>query len=146
MKRNRSTKIYSLILCLILIGMTILTSCQASEPLVIKENDKYIVISVTAEAMGDNKDMTLLDYMNILKDKKELVFEVKNGMITSINNIENAADYSEVWMLYTSDTEKANTAWGEIDYKETIYGSATEGAETLKIKEGHIYIWVYKSF
>jgi hypothetical protein len=67
-------------------------------------------------------------------------------MITSINGIENPADYSSCWMLYTSDEDNANAAWGTVEYEGKEYGSAISGAETLKIKADKLYIWVYKSF
>ena len=70
----------------------------------------------------------------------------EDGMITSINGIENPADYSSCWMLYTSDAENSNAAWGTVEYQGKQYASAVSGAETLKIKPDQLYIWVYKSF
>jgi hypothetical protein len=49
-------------------------------------------------------------------------------------------------MLYTSDTDNANTAWGEVEYKGEVYGSAILGAEALTIKEGCLYIWIFQAF
>ena len=69
-----------------------------------------------------------------------------DGMITSINGIENPADFSSCWMLYTSDVENSNTAWGTVEYQGVKYGSAISGAETLKIKPDQLYIWVFQSF
>ena len=43
----------------------------------------------TQEAIGDKTDMLLIDYMKVLKEKGELEFKIENGMITSINGIEN---------------------------------------------------------
>ena len=117
-----------------------------SEPLVIKDSDTYIVIKTTQEAIGDNADMLLIDYMEMLKGKGELEFKVENGMITSINGIANPADYSSCWMLYTSDETLSNVAWGTVEFEGKTYGSAVSGAETLKIKADQLYIWVYKSF
>ena len=141
-----SQKILSCLLAMLLLaGSLLLTGCQ-SEPLVIKDSDTYIVIKTTQEAMGKDGDMVLMDYMLKLKEKGELEFEIQNGMITSINGIANPADYSSCWMLYTSDEENANSAWGVVEYQGKQYGSAIAGAETLKIKADQIYIWVYKSF
>lgn len=120
-------------------------ACQ-SEKLVIKDSDTYIVIKTTEQAMNGTTDMTLMDYMQILKEKGELEFSISNGMITSINGIENPADYSSCWMLYTSDEDNANAAWGTAEYDGQEYGSAISGAEALKIKPDQLYIWVYKSF
>lgn len=145
-------KILSCLLAiLILASTTLLTGCNGeplikSEPLVIKDSDTYIVIKTTKEAMGDKTDLLLIDYMQILKDKGELEFKIVDGMITSINGIDNPADYSSCWMLYTSDETMSNVAWGTVEYEGKEYGSAVSGAETLQIKADQLYIWVYKSF
>ena len=96
--------------------------------------------------MGDKTDMVLIDYMQQLKDKGELEFAIENGMIKSINGIDNPADYSSCWMLYTSDGENSNAAWGTVEYEGKEYGSAVSGAETLTIKADQLYIWVFQSF
>ena len=129
----------------LLMSILLCTGCH-SEPLVIKDSDTYIVIKTTQEAIGGKTDMLLVDYMQQLKDKGELEFEVADGMITSINGIANPADYSSCWMLYTSDEANSNAAWGTAEYQGQLYGSAVSGAETLKIKADQLYIWVYKSF
>ena len=135
---------------LLLVATLLLAGCNnllvQSEPLVIKDSDTYIVIKVTQEAMGDKTDMLLIDYMQTLKDQGQLEFRIDNGMITSINGIDNPADYSSCWMLYTSDEALSNVAWGTVEYEGQVYGSAVSGAETLKIKADQLYIWVYKSF
>ena len=136
-------KIVVILLVLAILSCTLLTACQKQEPLVIKDSDTYIVIKTTGQ---DVTDMTLMDYMTKLKDKGELEFTIKDGMITSINGIDNPADYSSCWMLYTGDADNANAAWGTVEYEGQEYGSAISGAETLKIKADQIYIWVYKSF
>ena len=103
--KNPMKKALSVLLAvMILAGTMLLTGCK-SEPLVIKDSDTYIVIKTTQEAMGDKKDMLLIDYMEILKQKGELEFAVKDGMIVSVNGIDNPADFSSCWMLYTSDPE-----------------------------------------
>lgn len=115
------------------------------EPLVIKESDKHIVITADSDRVSITNDTTLLDYMNSLKQSGELEFEIADGMVVSVNGIANAAP-SYYWMLYTSDADNANAAWGTAEYKGEKYGSAMFGAEKLKIKNGEIYIWVYQSF
>ena len=143
---NNTNKIISLLLvCAMLACMAALSAC-AGEKLVIKAGDTFIVINASADAMGDSTEMTLLEYMEILKADGELDFEISAGMITSINGIDNPADFSSCWMLYTSDAENSNASWGTVEYKEKEYASAMYGAETLKIKQGCTYVWVYKSF
>lgn len=148
MKKTKNTlkkSLSFLLAMLILAGTMLLTACR-SEPLVIKDSDTYIVVKTTQEAIGGKDDMLLIDYMQQLKEKGELEFSVSDGMITSINGIENPADYSSCWMLYTSDEENSNAAWGVAEYEGKEYGSAISGAETLKIKPDQLYIWVFKSF
>lgn len=147
MKKTTKTLTRKILPCLLVMVILagILTGCK-SEPLVIKESDTCIVLKVTEESIGDKTDMVLIDYMDELVKKGELSCTIENGMVTSINGVQNAADYSSCWMLYTSDEDNANAAWGTVEFEGKQYGSAISGAETLKIKAGQLYIWVYKSF
>ncbi len=146
MKNTKMRKILSVALAVMLLACSLLLTGCKSEPLVIKDSDTCIVIKPTAESMGDSTDMVLIDYMNKLIESGELTCTIANGMVTSINGIENPADFSSCWMLYTSDAENSNTAWGTVEYDGKEYGSAISGAETLKIKPGQLYIWVFQSF
>ena len=114
--KNTTKRLLSLVTVLILACSMLLTGCK-SEPLVIKDSDTYIVIKTTKEAMDGNEGMLLIDYMNQLSQKGELACTISNGMITSINGIENPADFSSCWMLYTSDAENSNAAWGTVEYQ-----------------------------
>ena len=138
---KKTTKILAILL---LAFSLLLTGCK-EEPLVIKDSDTCIVIKTTEEAMGGKTEMLLVEYMESMREEG-LEFEVNDGMIVSINGIENPADYSSCWMLYTSDAENSNPSWGTVEYEGNEYGSAISGAETLKIKANEIYIWVFKSF
>ena len=144
--KNTTKRLSSLILVLLLALSVLLPGCQKNEPLVIKDSDTYIVIKTTQESLGGKTDMLLIDYMNELSQKGELTCTIADGMITSINGIENPADFSSCWMLYTSDAENANASWGTVEFEGAEYGSAISGAETLKIKPDQLYIWVFKSF
>ncbi len=124
---------------LIVIALFTFTACKPeSKPLVISESDEFVVINCET----DQNDLTLAEYMNGLSD----IFVIENGMVIAINNLQNAPDWSFVWMLYTDDSELSNTAWGTIEYNGKIYASAVLGAETLTVKNGKTYIWVYKAF
>ena len=151
-------KTLSVLLAMIIACTLLMTGCQQnpqvldtpdpganSDPSLVITDD-YIAIKATEELMAGAADMTLMDYMEELKNKGELEFAVSDGMITSINGIDNPADFSSCWMLYTSDTENANNAWGTVEYEGKEYGSAMSGAEMLKIKADQMYIWVFKSF
>lgn len=143
--KNTNKRLFNLLLVLILSLSMLLSGCQ-KEPLVIKDSETCIVIKVTEDVLADNADMLLIDYMNQLAQEGELSCSISNGMITSINGIENPADFSSCWMLYTSDADNANTAWGTVEYEGVEYGSAISGAEALKIKPDQLYIWVFQSF
>jgi hypothetical protein len=143
--KTTTRKILCCLLAVVLLCASLLTGCK-TEPLVIKDSETCIVIKTTKEAMDGKTDMVLLDYMDILAKDGKMTCKIENGMVTSINGIDNPADFSSCWMLYTSDTENANVAWGTVEYEGKEYGSAISGAETLVIKEGQLYIWVYKSF
>ena len=138
-------RVFCLLLVLMMTCSLLLTGCK-KEPVVIKDSDTYIVIKPTKESMDGKTDMLLIEYMNQLAQQGELECTIADGMITSINGIENPADFSSCWMLYTSDVENSNTAWGTVEYEGVEYGSAVSGAEVLKIKEGQLYIWVFQSF
>ena len=133
------------LVAVMLASVMALSSCEmlaqlfGKEPLVIFDSDTTIVIRCE-ETDGET---TLADYMAELKTAGEIEFTIENGMITSINGIENPADYSSCWMLYTSDADNANAAWGTVLYDGVEYGSAILGAESLKIKADNIYIWVF---
>ena len=120
--------------------------CFQKEPVVLKETDTYIVITVSNEQMSITDDTTLVEYMYSLQEDGELDFAMSNGMVSSVNGIENASDWSSCWMLYTSDADNANTAWGEVEYKGKVYGSAIVGADSLVVKADCLYIWIYQSF
>lgn len=130
------------LLTLLLVTLTALmlfTACaKEKDPLVIAESDEFVVI----KCQTDKEDLTLASYMDGLDD----IFVIENGMVVSINGIKNAADWSYCWMLYTDDEEMSNTAWGEIEYKDKVYGSAVLGADSLVVKNGKTYIWVYQGF
>lgn len=142
--RKLFNALFSVTFSLVLLAFA---GCLAKkEPMVIKESDTYIVITVSSEQMELTATTTLVEYMNALKADGELDFEMANGMVSSVNGIKNPADWSSCWMLYTSDGDNANTAWGEVEYKGEVYGSAILGAESLTVKEGCLYIWIYQSF
>ena len=139
-KTHFSLRLKALAMCLaIIVATLVMASCQKA---VTVDSDTMIIIRCTESDEGK----MLIDYMNELKDDGKIDFTVEYGMVSSINGVENAADYSSCWMLYTSDAEMSNNAWGTVEYGGTEYGSAILGAESLEIKAGEIYIWAYVSF
>lgn len=136
-------KFLTLLLTLtVIVTASVFTACK-KEPLVIKESDTYVVINVETS----KTDLTLAEYMASLDEYKDM-FVIKNGMVVSINGIENASDWSACWMIYTDDyrEEFSNSAWGTIVYKEKTYNSTAFGAESQIVKDGCSYIFVYQTF
>ena len=128
-------------LVLALIPILFSYACVAKPQKVIIESDTYVVINVPDD-VADNT--TLEDYMKTLSSK--ISFTVENGMVTTINEVSSIPNGNGYWMLYTTDEENSNKAWGEIDYNGTNYASSTLGVETLKVKKGESYIWLYEQF
>ena len=133
-------KLLTLLLVVALTVCTLLVGCNET-PLVLKESDTFVVI--TAKDSGENT--TLIDYINSLDEYKDM-FVIEGGMVTSIDGVANKADWSECWMIYTSDEEFSSVEWGTVEYDGKTYGSAVLGAESLIVKNDCLYIFVYQSF
>ena len=114
----------------------------ATDTSVITVSDTTLVLAPTSDYVGQ----TLLSFMQASTLKGLMEFSLANGMVVSINGVENTSDYSKCWMLYTSDENMANTAWGTVEYQGNIYGSAVKGVTELTIIENGLYIWVYTTF
>ncbi len=106
-----------------------------------EETTPPVVIRVDEPVSAET---TLLDYMTDLQAQGEFTFTMQNGMITGFNGTQNAGGW--YWMLYTSDEANANEQWGVYEYEGQRLASAVFGAETLVIKQGKLYVWVYQSF
>ena len=134
------------LLCVCVMALSAIACGNNPETHVIKDGDTKVVITVSSEYLEANQSATLVEYMEYLKEQGELEFEIASGMVTSINGIENPADWSSCWMLYTNDKELSNAEWGTAEYNGETYGSAIVGAETLIVKDGCSYIWLYQTF
>ena len=88
------------------------------------------VVAITVTNVADN--VTLEAYMN----DSDVNFKVSNGMVTEINGKANTTN--SFWMLYTSDAENSNTAWGSYEHEGVTLGSAAVGAIELVVKNGCI--------
>ena len=110
---------------------TLLFACGDDEP-------KTVVI--TAETSADS----LKAYMDTMQENGKLTYKLENGMVTELNGKKN--ETNKYWMLYTNDTENANSECGTFTYDGKTYASAAVGAESLPVKEGYVYIWTYQSF
>ncbi len=137
-------KLLSIILIVVILALS-LTACGGS-PKVVEMTEDSVVITVSSKILKIEEGTTLSDYMNALKDKGELEFKEESGMVTEINGMVADSSKNEFWGLYTSDENNSNTAWGVVNFDEKEFGSATLGANDLKIKDGYIYIWSISSF
>ncbi len=145
-------KMISLVAFLMLATMAVeVAGCNLKKPdigagnvaaSVVESKDELVVIKAEESVVGT----TLIDLMEILKTEGSLLYEISAGMITSINGVTNAVDFSSCWMLYTSDEEMSNAEWGTVEYNGQALGSAIVGAEALEIAEGELYVWSYQSF
>ena len=115
---------------------------EKSEISIVEQTDTMIVIKIH----HTNEQCTLLNIMNQLKNEELLDFIVSNGMITEINGLSNANDFSSCWMLYTSDDNSSILEWGTIEYNDITLGSAITGADTLFVIDEEYYIWNYQTF
>ncbi len=111
----------------------------------IREEDGELLAAVVSVKNANlEKGTTLADVMEELKDERTFTYTFSQGMLTELNGKKNGEGY--YWMLYTSDDERANTAWGTYLYEGQALGSATVGAESLPAKDGEVYVWAYQSF
>lgn len=107
------------------------------------KNEDEVVIKI-ANSYEIGEDGVLMDYMEHLKDSGKLEFEVKDGMIISLNGKKNTLN--SYWMIYTDDDNYSNESWGTYEYKGSVLGSATQGVTTLPISKDATYILVYQTF
>ena len=141
MKRRNVLLAALLTMLCLLCGLTACKSGTGSAR-VLDSDEKTLVLYVD-EAKGN---VTLLSLMEDLKEAEQLDFKMSGTMVTAINGVENTADFSGCWMLYTTDVEMANNAWGTISYNGKTLGSAIVGADSLLVTAGELYVWSYQSF
>ena len=139
-------KIVALLLCVIL-ACAFFCGCGGKNTET-AESDKKNVLTpyCLLTPTDDYEGQTLSEFMSFAKQREILDYNLDNGMVTSLNGIDNAADYSSCWMLYTDDAANSNDAWGTVEYNGKTYASASFGATELVIAKGCVYIWVYTAF
>ena len=96
------------------------------------------------------------DALKSLRDQDLISFDYTTSQygsyITSINGKAEAVTESTAnsskgysWMLYTSDMENAYES-DTITVGDKVCGGSAMGASTLTVKEGELYVWVYKEY
>lgn len=135
---------FTLVICLIL-ACSISASCKDSSAsanaTIVYSSETMVVIKVD-EVSGN---ATLIHALDSVKGDN-FNYEISGGMITSVNGVQNKADWSFSWMLYTNDADFSNTTWGTVTYNQMTFGSATLGAQDLPVASGFYYILNYTSF
>ena len=126
-----------LTILLLFVATTTLFGCTKE----VEISDDSIIIRVDISKVEEGA--TLKDYMDYLNCENKLSYTASSGMVLSING--KSGGVGEYWMLYTSDGENANSGMGTCKYNDEIYGSAIWGFETLKVKDGALYIWVLQA-
>ena len=123
--------------------ITLLATALLSLFCLVACSDNVGPVAITvSQAVEENT--TLLKVMQEKKTAGELDFQMENGMIVRIGETKNSTN--SFWMLYTTDEENANTQWDTFTWKGETLGSAVLGADTLVVKQGETYVWVYQSF
>lgn len=140
MKRIKLLIVSCMLVVLCAFGLAACKKGGIATAVVLSKTDTQVVIQVNQT----DGNAVLVNVMEDLQNKGELTFTESSGMITSINGVANDAKANFYWMLYTSDSEMAETAWGTIEYNGQIVGSAVVGAEALTVIQGGIYIWSYQ--
>ncbi len=107
------------------------------------ETEKVLVLDLTN---ANVTEYSLQEVMQDLQSAKKFTFIEENGMIFSINGVENPVDWSYCWMLYPSDEEVSTAEYGTFTYQGKTYNQAAFGAADLKVKSGEIYLWWYQGF
>ena len=145
------------ILASFVVSVCMLTGCSflsqsssSSSSVLVPPEAKFLVVettetSVVIKVNKAQDNQTVLDVMQALQAEGKMSYTLSGTMLQSINGKENPTDWSACWMLYTDDEAFSDTAYS-IEYKGKIYGSALFGAESLKVKSGKTYIWIYQTF
>lgn len=108
----------------------------------VEKEEGFVAITIT---QMDGEAM-LSDVMEQLQAEGKLSFGLDaTGMLTQLEGVQNAADWSACWMLYTSDAELANMSYAK-EWKGATYGSAVVGVTQLPAAEGFVYLWSYDTF
>ncbi len=142
MKKIKLFLISYLFFALCAFGLVACNKGGEVEATLLSATDTQVVIRVDKT----DGNAVLLNAIESLQEKGEITFTLSNGMVTSINGVENDVDYNPCWMLYTSDSEMASMEWGSVEYDGQVCGSAILGVGDLTLVAGAVYVWSYQSF
>lgn len=145
MKRFYKRSLSLLLTFLFALGAFSLVSCSQTDYVLADENTVAIFPSEEVLALTDST--TLSDYLAAMQEKGQLTYVMEDGMINSVNGIANeyTGTNSMSWMIYTSDPDQSNSAFGQLKYEGKRYASASLGAESLIVKADYAYFLAYHS-
>ncbi len=114
----------------------------------VEVSSEELVVFVAEDISGD---MSWKDYFDGLKNAGEITYSLSEGMLSELNGVSNASDYSSCWMLYSDLTELdgviyGNAEWGTYDYDGRQLVSCAYGLELMPVIEGYAYAAVYVTF
>lgn len=114
-----------------------------------------VVFTASSDVMTLTDSTSLADYMDVLAEDGELVFDAENGeygyYIVSIYATK--AEGNAYWALYTDlvtiegdDAVYSNAEYGTYEYDGKTLYSASYGASGLPCIDGYTYAWVYTTY
>ena len=103
--------------------------------------EKTVVLTVS-NVQGK---FTLLHCLQSLSDEGALTYEMDGTMLKGLGGLQNDDKNFSYWMIYTSDKSNANEAWGTFTYNGETLGSASKGANELRVKDACVYVFSYET-
>ncbi len=129
-----------------LIVVVMLCAFAACDYNAVKTTEDVVAVTVSDKVMSlDGKN--LVDYLDELVKKGDFSYSASNGMVTTVNG--KTADYAAdktSWMIYTSDEDLGNAAWGTYEFEGKTYYSATLGIGDYPLSEGTVILFVFCQF
>lgn len=112
----------------------------------VKETEDVVAITVSSKVMS-LEGKNLVDYLNKLQSDDKISYEASDGYINTVNG--KTADYAKdktSWMIYTSDEEMGNAAWGTYEFEGKTYYSAVVGINDYPLVEGTVILFAFCRF
>jgi|GEM_PF-6856285 len=102
---------------------------------------RVAVVDKDSNVLFDEEVSTYSSTLDKVLQEQSIPFTISGGFVTSVYNIENAADWSYCWMFYTNAAGMTDGTY-PYTYDGTAYGSASMGLSELAIKDGATYVIV----
>ncbi len=121
----------------------------AAYEVVVNRGEQFIFTATDVEG-----NVSLYDALVQLREEERVAFDGYTGdygfTLTAVNGIENKADWSACWMIYTDLTEYGGVIYATPEYTFTYgdktYAQATYGASSLPVVAGYTYALHYDTF